>query len=288
MKYQFIRAEVKHHRLSHLCRVLGVSRSGYYKWCNRQPSARVQADATLLVEIERVHRANLCAYGAFKTWRELTNQGIAGGKHRVARLRRDNGIEARRKRRFRRIVEHRHTVPPAPDLLERCFHADSPNRTWVGDMTFIRTRQGWLYLTMLLDLYSRKVVGWAMGERPDEQLSLNALDMAITQRRPAPGLIHHTDQGVIYRSRRYRARMASLQMRPSMGSKGSAHDNAVAESFFSNLKNELTHHCVFATREQARMAIFDYIELFYNRRRLHQTLGYQSPVQFEQNHECGT
>jgi transposase InsO family protein len=288
VKYRFIQGEVKHHALSRLCRVLGVSRSGYYHWCRREPSARVREDARLLGEIERVHRANYGAYGARKTWLELNAQGIACGKHRVARLRRDNGIEARRKRRFRRIVEHHHTAPAAPDLIERCFQTDSPNRAWVGDMTFIRTRQGWLYLTMLLDLFSRKVVGWAMGERPDEQLTLNALDMAITQRRPPPGLIHHTDQGVIYRARRYRERMAALQIRPSMGSKGSAHDNAVAESFFSSLKNELTHHHVFNTRDQARMAIFEYIELFYNRRRLHQTLGYQSPMRFEQNHGCGT
>ena len=288
MKYRFIQGQAKHHRVSRLCRVLGVSRSGYYQWRQRKPSARAQDDARLLIEIERVHKANFGAYGAFKTWRELTGQGVAGGKHRIARLRRDNGIEARRKRRFRRIIEHHHTAPPAPDLIERHFHTDSPDRAWVGDMTFIRTRQGWLYLTMLLDLYSRKVVGWAMGERADEQLTLNALEMAITQRQPPPGLIHHTDQGVIYRSRRYRERMAALQMHPSMGAKGSAHDNAVAESFFSNLKNELVHHVVFATRDAARMAIFDYIELFYNRRRLHQTLGYLSPMQFELNHECGT
>ncbi len=288
MKYGFIRTELKHHGLSCLCHVLGVSRSGYYHWCKRKPSARAQANAKLLVEIERVHQANLSAYGALKTWRALNAQGIACGKHRVARLRRDNDIEARRKRRFRRIVEHHHTLPPAPDLIDRRFYAASPDRAWVGDMTFIRTRQGWLYLTMLLDLYSRKVVGWAMGERPDEKLTLNALDMAIAQRRPSPGLVHHTDQGVIYRSRRYRERMAVLRIQPSMGAKGSPHDNAVAESFFSNLKNELTHHCVFATRDAARMAIFDYIELFYNRRRIHQTLGYQSPMQFELNHECGT
>ncbi len=206
----------------------------------------------------------------------------------LAHLHRTNGIEARRKRRSPySIIAHEHTQAPAPDLIERCFDAPGPDHAWVGDMTFIRTRQGWLYLAMLLDLFSRKVVGWAMGQRPDEQLSLNALDMAIAQRSPAPGLIHHTDQGAIYRSRRYRQRMAAVQMRPSMGAKGSALDNAVAESFFSNLKNELVYHCVFATRQAARMAIFDYIELFYNRRRLHQTLGYESPVQFELNHECG-
>ncbi len=228
MKYRFIRAERKNHRLLNLCRVLGVSRSGYYHWSERGPSARAQANARLPVEIKRTHEANLGAYGTLKTWRALNAQGIACGKHRVAHLRRTNGIEARRKRRSPySIIAHEHTRAPAPDLIERCFDAPGPDHAWVGDMTFIRTRQGWLYLAMLLDLFSRKVVGWAMGQRPDEQLSLNALDMAIAQRSPAPGLIHHTDQGAIYRSRRYRQRMAAVQMRPSMGAKGRRFNNLI-------------------------------------------------------------
>ena len=149
-------------------------------------------------------------------------------------------------------------------------------------MTFVRTREGWLYVTTLLDLFSRRIVGWAMGARPDEALTLSALEMAIASRRPPPGLIHHTDQGVIYRAQRYRRRLQTAGMRPSMGGRGSAYDNAVAESFFSTLKNELIHECDFETRDAARAAIFSYIELFYNRRRLHQTLGYRTPQQFEQ------
>lgn len=287
MKYDFIHTHQRHYRLAALCRVLRVSRSGYYAWRAREPSARERADERLLVEIRRVHATHHEAYGAVKTWRALEAQGIACGKHRVARLRNEAGIEARRKRRFRVMVEHQHTAAPAPDLLRQCFEAAHPDRTWVGDMTFIRTRQGWLYLAMLLDLYSRRVVGWAMGERPDEALTLGALDMAIESRRPSPGLIHHTDQGVIYRGRRYRARLQALQMRPSMGSKGRAYDNAVAESFFSNLKNELVHHRVFDTREAARVALFEYIELFYNRRRLHQSLDYRTPLQCEQDYDRG-
>lgn len=287
MKYNFIRTHQRHYRLAALCRVLRVSRSGYYAWRDREPSARDRTDQRLLVEIRRVHAAHHEAYGAVKTWRALQAQGIACGKHRVARLRNEAGIEARRKRRFRVMVEHQHTVAPAPDLLGQRFEVAHPDRTWVGDMTFIRTRQGWLYLAMLLDLYSRRVVGWAMGERPDEALTLGALDMAIESRRPSPGLIHHTDQGVIYRGRRYRARMQALQMQPSMGSKGRAYDNAVAESFFSNLKNELVHHRIFVTRDTARAAIFEYIELFYNRRRLHQSLDYRTPLQCEQDYDLG-
>ena len=170
----------------------------------------------------------------------------------------------------------------APDRIERRFRANQPNHAWVGDMTFIRTRAGWLYLAVLLDLYSRRIVGWSMGDRPNEALTLGALNMAIEHRDPQPGLIHHTDQGGIYRSRGYRERMDHVGMLPSMGAKGTAYDNAVAESFFSNLKNELVHHVDFLNRESARAAIFSYIELFYNRQRIHQTLGYVSPVAFEQ------
>lgn len=285
MRYAFVREHETRFAVAALCRVLRVSRSGYYEWRDRGPSARRLADAQLLSQIRAVHLAHLEAYGAVKTWRALNGQGIPCGKHRVARLRRQAGFEAKRKRRFRIITEHHHTAAAAPDLIERCFFADRPDRAWVGDMTFIRTRQGWLYLAMLLDLYSRRVVGWAMGERPDEALPLNALEMAIAQRCPAPGLIHHTDQGVIYRANRYRERLESVGMRPSMGAKGSAYDNAVAESFFSNLKNELVHHCVFEDRSSARAAIFSYIELFYNRKRLHQSLGYKTPEQFEQRYE---
>jgi transposase InsO family protein len=287
VRYAFIKAHQEQFHLARLCRVLEVSKSGYYAWRDRAQSARVGANSCLLAEIRRLHDAHFQAYGALKTWRALKAEGIQCGKHRVARLRREHGIEAKRTRRFRSIVEHHHTAAPAADLIVRRFRAAQPDQAWVGDLTFIRTRQGWLYLAMLLDLFSRRVVGWAMGERPDEALTLGALEMAIAQREPAPGLIHHTDQGVIYRSRTYRARLESLGMRASMGAKGSAHDNAVAESFFSNLKNELVHHCRFESRELARAAIFSYVELFYNRRRLHQTLGYRTPMEFEQSYENG-
>jgi len=283
VKYRFIEAEQQQFSVAALCRVLRVCRSGYYDWCRRpQPGARARSDQQLLLEIRRVHASNYEAFGALKTWRALKAQGIAGGKHRVARLRSQAGIEARRKRRFRIRSEHHHTAPPAPDLINRCFDAQQPNQAWVADMTFVRTREGWLYLTTLLDLFSRRIVGWAMSARPDEALTLSALEMAIASRRPPPGLIHHTDQGVIYRAQRYRRRLQVAGMRPSMGGRGSAYDNAVAESFFSTLKNELVHECDFETRNAARAAIFSYIELFYNRRRLHQTLGYRSPQQFEQ------
>jgi transposase InsO family protein len=259
-----------------------VSRGGYYTWRSRGESQRIRRDRELLTHIEQVHEASRHAYGAVKTWLELRARGIVCGKHRVARLRRQAKIEARRKRRFRVMVEHHHTAPAAPNLVQRQFHVPKRDRIWVGDMTFIRTRAGFLHLAVLLDLYSRRVVGWAMGERPNLPLVLNALDMALLARLPQGGLVHHTDQAPLYSAYAYRERLSTNGLNPSMSAKGNAYDNAVAESFFSNLKNELVHHCDFVTREQARAAIFDYIEIFYNRQRRHQTLGYVSPMQFEQ------
>jgi len=268
--------------VSRLCGLLGVSRGGYYAWRGRGESARSRRDRQLLTQIEQVHEESRQAYGAVKTWLELRARGIACGKHRVARLRRQAGIEARRKRRFRVIVEHHYTAPPAPNLVQRQFQVPAPDQVWVGDMTFIRTRAGFLHLAVLLDLYSRRVVGWAMGERPNLPLAMSALEMALLARLPREGLVHHTDQGGLYRAHAYRECLTAKGLRPSMSAKGNAYDNAVAESFFSNLKNELVHHCDFHTREAARLAIFDYIEVFYNRQRRHQSLGYVSPTQFEQ------
>lgn len=282
MKYAFIQEQANLHPARSLCRVLAVSASGYYAWRNRGVPDHVRRDEKLTEAIRRIHNANRGAYGAKKTWIELNRQGMACGKHRVARLRRQAGIEARRKQRFRITVEHHQTAPAAPNLVERQFAVAQPNRIWVGDMTYIRTRAGWLYLAILLDLYSRKVIGWSMGDRPNLAVIMAALEMALARRRPHAGVIHHTDQGPLYAARAYREYMATHGLRPSMSAKGNAYDNAVAESFFSNLKNELVHHCSFRTHDEARAAIFEYIEVFYNRQRMHQTLGYVSPEAFEQ------
>ena len=282
MKYAFVRAHEGEFGVARMCSVLAVSRSGYYHWRERPESARACQDRALLGHIRRVHQENRRAYGAVKIWEELRAQGIDCGKHRVARLRRQAGVQAQRRRRFRITVENHHTTPAAPNLVQRHFEVDAPNRIWVGDMTFIRTRAGFLYLAVLLDLYARNVVGWCMHDRPDLQVTLRALDMALARRRPAPGLVHHTDRAPLYAAYDYRERMRSHAMVPSMSRRGNCYDNAVAESFFSTLKNELVHHCDFGSREAARTAIFDYIEIFYNRQRRHQTLGYVSPAQFEQ------
>jgi putative transposase len=280
VKYAFIRSHEEHFGLKRMCLVLGASRSGYYEWRERAQCARAVRDEVLLEQIRGVHAESNEAYGAKKTWIELNARGVACGKHRVARLRKDAGIEARRKQRFRRKERHQQTAP-APNLVAQCFQSRHRDRVWVGDTTFIRTRAGFVYLAVLLDLYARRVVGWATGRRHDLQLVLSALRMALEQRRPGPGLIHHTDQGSIYGARIYREALQAHGLRASMSAKGVPHDNAVAESFFSTLKNELVHHCTFVTRDSACRALFDYIEPFYNRRRLHQALGYVSPMAFE-------
>jgi transposase InsO family protein len=282
VKYAFIREHENEFKVMRLCAVLRVSRSGYYEWLERPESARVAADRELIVQIRRVHVQYRRAYGAIKTWRELRSQGVACGKHRVARLRKCDGIEAQRKRRFRLTINSRNSAPAAPNLVRGNFVVTRPNRIWVGDTTVIRTRVGLLYLAVLLDLYARKVVGWCMHERPMVELTLRALEMALKRRLPAAGLVHHTDRGAIYSAGDYREQLQAHGLVASMSAPGNCYDNAVAESFFSTLKNELVHHCDFRTREEARAAIFDYIEVFYNRQRRHQSLGYLSPLQYEQ------
>jgi transposase InsO family protein len=236
----------------------------------------------LLDRIRALHAEAREAYGAIKTWRVLTQRGVVCGRHRVARLRRAHGIEARRMRRFRLAYAARNSALLAPNRLGRQFRVLAPNRVWAGDITFISTRRGWLYLAVVLDLYSRRVVGWAMSPRRDAQLVLDALTMALAHRRPAPGLIHHSDQGGQYTSGLYQARLHAAGLVPSLSHKGNCYDNAVVESFFSTVKNEWTFHQTFHDRDQARTALFDYIELFYNRQRSHATLNYCSPVTYEE------
>ena len=281
MKYAFIDEQRRSHRVRRLCHVLGVSRSGYYDWMQRGPSARAQGDRQLLEQIRRVHREHRGHSGALKTWRVLRSQDVDCGKHRVARLRREHDIVARRRRRFVLTTRSKRTHWQAPNLLERNLRVDQPKRAWVGDVTFVPTRQGWLYLSVLIDLYSRQVVGWSMHKRNDVELALAALDMALTGRCPQAGLIHHTDQGAVYAAKTYQQRLQGAQLVPSMSRKGDCWDNAVAESFFATLEFELIERRTFATRANAQSAIFEFIEVFYNRQRAHQTLAYKTPIQVE-------
>lgn len=228
--------------------------------------------------MHQLHRQSL---GIVRTWKLLNEQGIVCGKHRVARLRKAGHLVAKRVAKFRVMYTHQHSAPPAPDLVKRGFNVPAPNRVWVSDITSILTREGWLHLAVVLDLYARRIVGWAMADRQQASLPMTALQSAIEQRQPAPGLICHTDQGSVYSSNDYKEIVAGCAAKQSMSRRGNCHDNAVAESFFSTLKNELTHHATYATRAEAMAAISDYIELYYNRVRPHTTLKYRSPMQIE-------
>ena len=281
MKYAFMRANREQFDIQRMSEVLQVSRSGYYDWAGRDESKRSQQDRVLLKEIRKIHQETKEAYGASKTWRTLKQSGVVCGKHRVARLRRQAGIEALRKRRFRLGSKSRNTAPAAPNLLRWPFKAALPDQIWVTDVTFIPTRSGWLYLAVMIDLHTRLVVGWSMKDRPNQELVNEALMMAVEQRRPKPGVIHHSDQGILYSSGSYLALLTKYGMLRSMSGKGNCYDNAIAESFFSSLKNELVHHRDYKTRDEARTEIFEYIELFYNRKRLHQSLNYQPPVKYK-------
>lgn len=282
MKFGFIRTHCDEFSVVKLCQFMGVSRSGYYDWLHRKPSARAQANERLLEQIKRLHQQTRERYGALKCWHALLKQGFACGKNRVARLRALHGIYAKRRRRFVVTTRSKWTRKAAPNRLSRQFAMSQPNQAWVGDVTFIPTRQGWLYLSVLLDLYSRKVVGWGMSNQNDGQLLSDCLAMALEQRKPPSGLIHHSDRGSNYTAKAFQQQLAEHGMIASMSRKGDCWDNAVAESFFSTLKNELTHEHNFNNQQIARAAIFEYIEIFYNRQRLHQTLNYQTPDEFEQ------
>lgn len=281
MRYAAIREHEEEFSVTLMCRALGVSRSGYYDWHRRAPSERAVANTVLLDRIRQIHAQSRENYGTRKIWRALLAQGERCGRHRIARLCAAHGIAAKRMRRFRSVYRSE-PRPAAPNLLDRHFQATLPDSVWAGDTTFIPTREGWLYLAVLIDLYSRRVVGWAMGQRMNQALANDALTMAIRHRQPKVGLIHHTDRGVLYGAGSYIAILTHHGMIQSQSRKGDCYDNAVVESFFANLKNELTWHCRFKTRDEAKAAVFDYIEVFYNRQRLHQTLDYVTPVRYEE------
>ena len=284
----FIAAHAGEHPIRRLCQVLGVSKAGYYAWHARQrqgPSPRAQAEAVLVQAISQVHAASGASYGSPRIHAELRAAGVGCSRNRVARLMRATQLKGKTRRRFRVVTtDARHAEPIAPNHLARQFAVTAiggPNRVWAADYTFIPTRQGFLYLAVVLDLYSRRVVGWAMRHTQDHGLVLDALAMAIGQRHPGPGLLHHSDRGRQYASTAYRTRLAQLQMQASMSGVGDCWDNAVIESFFASLKTELVDGADWRTREDARRALFVYLEVWYNRRRRHSTLGYESPAHFE-------
>ncbi|NOJ83920.1 IS3 family transposase [Myxococcus xanthus] len=280
VKFAFIDAKKALFPVATLCRHLGVSRSGYYAWVKRpEQSERAKSDQALGVEVLAVHQESRGTYGAPRVHAELKARGRRVARKRVARLMRQAGLRARTRRRFVRTTDSAHLHPVAPNSLERNFQPGQTARAWVGDITYVWTEEGWLYLAVLLDLFSRKVVGWAMGERIDRALVQSALDMALLGH-PAPEL-HHSDRGSQYASQDYRQLLEERGIACSMSRKGNCWDNAVAESFFSTLKQELVYLTRFETRTAAKGALFEYIEVFYNRKRRHSSLGYVSPAEYE-------
>lgn len=265
-----------------MCTVLKVSRSGYYACCRRPVGPRRQQNEALRERIRAIHRDSRGTYGSPRVWRELRDQGQRCGRHRVARLMRKDGLAAKVKRRFKATTDSRHRLPVAANLVSRDFSPEAPNRLWAGDITHIWTSEGWLYLAVVLDLFSRAVVGWAMTETLSRRLVMGALRMAVARRRPEAGVIHHSDRGSQYASADFQALLSTHGLRCSMSRKGDCWDNAPVESFFGTLKQELVFHERYATRAQARQSIFEYIERFYNRRRRHSSLGYLSPAAFEE------
>ena len=268
-----------------MCTVLEISRSGFYAWLKREPSERNKSDARMLDLIREVHKTNRGVYGAPRVHKALKAGGVERGRNRTARLMREDGLRSKTKKKFKATTNSKHSHPVAPNLLGQDFKTQLPNAIWVSDITYIWTDEGWLYLATTMDLFSRGVVGWSMDSRMKSSLVVSALDMALKARKPMTGLIHHSDRGVQYAAKPFQKLLDSNGIVCSMSRKGNCYDNAVQESFYHSLKTELVHHEHYRTREEAKASIFEYIEGFYNRQRLHSTLGYKSPLQFELEHE---
>ena len=280
--FKLIEAEKANHSIPLLCKLVGVSRSGYYAWRNRPPSKRARFDAVLSEKIETIHRNSRATYGAPRVHAELRTIGIRCGRKRVARLMRQAKLRGCLRGRRMKTTHRISLRQAAPDLVGRNFSSVEPDRLWVADITYVRSREGFIYLAFILDVCSRKVVGWSMATHLRSELVVDALQMAIARRKPAPGLVHHSDRGVQYTSLSFGKRLEDEGLVPSMGRAGSAHDNALAESFVATLKTELLYRSSWPTRQVARTAIFEYIEGFYNTRRRHSALGYLSPAEFEE------
>ena len=281
MRYVFIAAHITEFSLKLMCRVLGVSRSGYYAWRGRPRSRRDIENARLLERIRKAYKKSRKTYGSPRIHGQLRADGELCSRGRIERLMRANGIRAKRKRKFVPTTDSKHDLPVAENLLGREFETNEPNKVWLSDITYIPTDEGWLYLAGVLDLCSKTAVGWSMSESLEKAMVMDALTMAYRRRMPGEGLLHHSDRGSQYASGDYRTLLSEYGMRMSMSRKGDCWDNAPMESFFSTLKKELVHNRKYHTRDEARSDIFDYIEIFYNRERLHSSLGYLSPAEYE-------
>lgn len=282
MKYRFVDRERQWFGVDALCRAVGVTRGGYWSWRRRVPSARTLGDSLLLADIKRIYGDGRGTYGSPRIHEALNQEGTACGKKRVERLMRDNGIKAKHERKYKpACTDSAHKMAVADNLLNRQFERSQPNQAWVSDTTYVWTAEGWLYLAAMLDLFSRRVVGWAMGAQNDTGLVLRALHMAAQRRRPPKGLLLHSDRGSTYASADYQAALRDYGMICSMSRKGNCWDNAPMESWFHTLKVELIHDRKFATRREAEAAIFEYMEVFYNQQRICMTVGGLPPAKYE-------
>ena len=269
-----------HFPVKTMSRAFDVSRSGFYTWLKRKPSRRSQEDERLKVAIKAAHKRTMESYNARRLQPELAADGFVAGRDRIARLRRELGLRCRQKRKFKATTNSNHSLPVAENVLEQTFAPSAPNEVWLTDITYIPTLEGWLYLAGVKDVFTCELVGYAMGERMTQELVSQALFRAVQQKRPAPGLIHHSDRGSQYCSYNYQQLLEQFGMKASMSRRGNCYDNAPMESFWGTLKNELVHHCRYATRAEAKASIREYIEIFYNRQRRHSRLGYLAPAVF--------
>lgn len=281
MRYRFIRDHQRQFRVAVMCRVLDVSRSGYYDWLKAPADKGAEEKRLLEDEVTQVFEQSRQSYGSRRVRTALAKRGLLASRRRVRKIMKKLGLHPRRTRRFKSTTDSRHPFPVHPNLLAREFTVSSPNRVWASDITYVATDEGWLYLGTVIDLFSRRVVGWSMSDSLKSKLATDALEMAIGSRQPEQGLIHHSDRGVQYACESYQSLLRNSCMRCSMSRKGDCWDNAVVESFFSTLKKELIYRTRFASRDQARAAIFEFIEVFYNRIRMHSTLDDMSPAEFE-------
>lgn len=281
MKYAWVDAQRQTYELAEMCAVLNVSVSGYRAWKRGgTPNRKRLTDAQMLVLIRAIDAELKGSYGSPRMVLELRDRGFSAGKERVERLMRENGIRARHKRRYKATTDSKHSLPVAQNLLDRNFTPEAPNQVWASDITYLWTNEGWLYLAIVLDLFNREVVGWSLKPRMTADIVTDALTMAWFRRRPAPGLLHHSDRGSQYASHAFQAKLGGYGMTCSMSRRGNCWDNAPAESWFNSFKNERVHGQAFETREEVKAMAFEYIEVFYNRKRLHSTLGYKSPARF--------
>jgi putative transposase len=279
--YRFISAQKASYPVTAMCRALTTSRSAFYAWEAADEGARATGDRCLLVRIQAAHAESRGTYGSPRVLAALRRDGVAIGRRRVARLMRANGLAGVPCRRFRKTTDSEHSLPIAPNIVDRDFSADEPNQVWVADITYVSTAAGWLYVAVLVDLFSRKVVGWAAANHMRTELCLEALESAIALRGPPAGLVHHSDRGSQYASRAYRDRLTAIGAVCSMSSKGDCWDNAVAESFFGTLKTELVHRKSWSSPAEARLGVAEYVHQFYNPVRLHSSIGYKSPIEAE-------